>query len=245
MNTFDINGIPAKILYEDSKVIAFVKPFGILSQKAESDEASVLEYLNEYARGKWSAYPVHRLDRTTGGVMICAKDQRSAAALSALASGDGMKKEYLAACHGSLEGDGTLEHELYFDRRKNKSFPVKKGDRKGVKHAKLEYKPLSHHYDPERTVVHIRLHTGRTHQIRCQLAAIGHPLLGDGKYGGRGAKSICSLWSCRITLDPDALSRGQLGKSDFAKALASSPDLLTSLPEGFPWDEKHTVLSDF
>lgn len=235
-STFDINNTPCSILYEDRQVIAFVKPAGVLSQKAESDEPSVIEYLNDYACGKWSAYPVHRLDRTTGGVMICAKNSASAAALSALVSGNGMKKEYLAAVHGTLEGEGTLEHELYFDRRKNKSFPVKKGDRKGVKHAKLDFEAIAHFSDPERTVLHITLHTGRTHQIRCQTAAMGHPILGDGKYGGRGDKSVCALWSYRIILDADALSRTSLGKSALAKKLREDAHILTSCPKGFPFE---------
>lgn len=235
MNIFDINGTPVPILYEDRDVIAFVKPAGILSQGAESDEASVLEYLNAYADGKWEAYPVHRLDRTTGGVMLCAKNKRSAAALSSLASGSGMKKEYLAAVHGTLETSGTLEHDLYFDRRKNKSFPVKKSDRKGVKHAVLDYEAMRHFTDPERTVLHVTLHTGRTHQIRCQMAAVGHPLLGDGKYGGRGSKNICSLWSYRITFDAAALDDTALKNSAFARAVAKDPELLVSVPEGIPW----------
>lgn len=228
----------AHVLYEDRDVICFEKPPHVLSQKSESGEDSIIEYLNAYANGAWEAYPVHRLDRGTGGVMIAAKKKESASALSVLASGDGMKKEYLACVHGRLEGSGTLEHYLYFDRRKNKSFPVKDSSRKGVKRALLDYEALSHASCAagEVTLVRIRLHTGRTHQIRVQMAAVGHSLLGDGKYGGRDNKCACALWSHRITLDADAMRGTSLKKSAFAKALAETLDLLTSTPAGYPWN---------
>lgn len=237
MNTFDINGVQTEIIYEDRDVIAFVKPAGVLSQSSASCEASVLEYLDAYGNGAFTAHPIHRLDRNTAGVMICAKNKKAAAALSALIADGSMHKEYLAAVHGILEGTGTLEHDLYFDRRLDKSFPVKSSGRKGVKHAVLDYEAQHSFSEPERTVVRIVLHTGRTHQIRCQMAAEGHPLLGDGKYGGRGAKSVTSLYSCRITLDDEAISKTDLKVSPFRRALKEHPDLLSSTPEGFPWTE--------
>jgi RluA family pseudouridine synthase len=237
MNTFNINNSPAEILYEDADVIAFVKPAGVLSQKAENGESSVLEYLNAYACGKWEAYPVHRLDRNTGGVMICAKNKKSAAALSALAATEGMKKEYLAAVCGHLEGNGTLEHDLFFDRRLNKSFPVKASARKGVKHAVLDYESLRHLDDPERTVVAVKLRTGRTHQIRCQLAAVGYPLLGDSKYGGTGPKGVCALWSHRITFNDTELAKTALKNSPFRKALKENSGILCRDLTSFPFGE--------
>ena len=234
----NVKGVLFDVLYEDRDVLAVAKPPHVLSQKSESGEDSILEYLNSYADGAWTSYPVHRLDRGTGGVMIVAKNKSSAAALSALASGDGMKKEYLATVHGKLEGSGTLENYLYFDRKRNKSFPVKDSSRRGVKRALLDYEAVAHGECAagEVTLVKIRLHTGRTHQIRVQMAAAGHPLLGDGKYGGRDNKCGCALWSHKITFDESVLRGTSLKKSDFAKALAESSDILTSTPDGYPWD---------
>lgn len=234
----NVNGVDFGILYEDADAVAISKPPHVLSQKSEGGEDSVLEYLNAYAGGQWEAYPVHRLDRGTGGVMIVAKNKSSAAALSALASGDGMKKEYLACVHGKLEGSGTLEHYLYFDRKRNKSFPVKDSSRRGVKRAILDYEALSHAECEagEITLVKIRLHTGRTHQIRVQMATVGHPLLGDGKYGGRDNKCKCALWSRKITFDASAVNGTSLKKRDFAKAVRETPDAFTSTPDGYPWD---------
>ena len=226
------------ILYEDRDVIAFVKPYGILSQKAEnSTEDSILELISA-ARNIPEIFPVHRLDRTTGGVMIAAKTKWAAAALSSLITDDGMKKEYLAAVHGT-SSEGKLEDDLFFDKKKNKSFVIKNGNgRKGVKKAILEYKTLNSapHPSGEASLVRIKLMTGRTHQIRVQMSNAGHPLLGDGKYGGRDNKCECSLWSAKIGFDLAKLKKTRLGKSAFAKAVESDPELLSSIPDGYPWD---------
>lgn len=240
MNSISTEYGEVQILYEDCDVIGFVKPAGLLSQKAEnSDEASVIEYIDKYLADTGSkAYPVHRLDRTTGGVMIAAKNGKSAAALSALAAGDGMKKEYLAAVHGCAEG-GILEDMLYFDRKRNKSFVVKPNkNRKGVKRAQLEYETVSHAHSAagEVTLVKVRLMTGRTHQIRVQMSNAGHPLLGDGKYGGRDNKCDAALWSHKITFDTDVLTSGYFKGKAFAKALAAEPNMLSAEPSGYPWD---------
>lgn len=226
------------VLYEDRHVISFVKPFGILSQKAEnSSEDSILELI-EKAKDGVKLFPIHRLDRTTGGVMVAAKTKESAAALSTLVTDGGMKKEYLAAVHGK-SGSGILEDDLYFDKRKNKSFVVKKDSgRRGVKKALLEYETLASapHPSGEASLVRVRLMTGRTHQIRVQMSNAGHPLLGDGKYGGRDNKCECALWSSKIGFDMDKLKSSRIGKSTFAREIEKSPELLTSIPSGYPWD---------
>lgn len=225
-----------RILYEDDSVIAVEKPAGMLSQGVPSGERSVLDYIDEYADGAFRTYPVHRLDRGTGGVLLCAKTQPAAAELSSLFAAGALHKEYLAAAHGELNESATLEHELYFDRRANKSYAVKKGAaRRGVKHAVLDYVPLAVLDEPSRTVLAVRLHTGRTHQIRCQLAAVGHPLVGDRRYGGRGSCE-CSLWSHRLCLDTDVVPTGIRVCKKFLATLSAEPELLVSTPSGFPWE---------
>ena len=223
-----------KILYEDGKVLAFVKPPFLLSQKAEDGEDSVIEYLSAYTGGE--VYPVHRLDRTTGGIMVAAKTSAAASALSQIIADGGMHKEYLATVHGNATG-GTLEDMLFFDRRKNKSFVVK-GDkvRRGVKKAILEYESVGHAVCDagEITLIKVRLMTGRTHQIRVQLASAGYPLLGDGKYGGRDNKAGCVLWSYHIGFDADVLKKR--GLRMLADALEKNGELLCDIPCGYPWD---------
>ena len=104
-------------------------------------------------------------------------------------------KEYRAMVHGVPPQSGTLQDFLFKDSRKNKVFVVKK-ERKGVKKASLEYTRLT---DANPSLLHIRLHTGRSHQIRVQFASRGFPLVGDHKYGARDDHDAPLLFSCRIT----------------------------------------------
>ena len=125
---------------------------------------------------------VHRLDTATGGVMVYAKSSRSAGLLTASLSSETTVKEYLCVCRSSNAGQGIMEDLLFHDKRKNKAYIVDR-ERKGVKIARLSYESLA--TDGERSLVKVRLYTGRTHQIRVQFASRKMPLLGDGKYGAR------------------------------------------------------------
>jgi len=176
-----------EILYSDPHIAVCVKPVGLNS------EADVPAALKDEFGGDF--YTVHRLDQNVGGVMVYARNKEAAAELSrAIQSGD-MVKEYLALVHGTPPDSGLLEDLLWKDSSKNKVFIVKR-ERKGVKKAKLEYKTLR---PGENSLVRIRLHTGRSHQIRVQFASRGFPLLGDHKYGARDGFSAPYLFSCKLT----------------------------------------------
>ncbi|MBE6949763.1 MAG: RNA pseudouridine synthase [Ruminococcaceae bacterium] len=140
-------------------------------------------------------FPIHRLDLNVGGVMVFARTKQAAANLSKLVQEGKLIKEYRALVHGVPPESGVLEDFLFKDSRKNKVFVVKK-ERKGVKKASLEYTRLT---DSDPALVHIRLHTGRSHQIRVQFASRGFPLVGDHKYGSRDAAKEPKLFSCRIS----------------------------------------------
>jgi len=103
-----------------------------------------------------------------------------------------MVKEYVAKLHGAPPEAGILTDLLFKDSRKNKVFVVKKA-RAGVKEAKLQYRYLGE------GLVHVRLFTGRSHQIRVQFSSRGFPLVGDHKYGSRAPETAPMLFSCRIT----------------------------------------------
>ena len=186
-----------KILYEGPHLLLIEKPVGVPSQEAEGD--CVPRRLSD--RG----YPVkvvHRLDKPTGGVMVYARTDKAAAKLSALVGQhDQFQKEYLAVVQGiPTETEGTYTDLLYHDVRKNKSYVVDRA-RKGVREAKLDYAVLETVTTDEGTfsLVRVRLHTGRTHQIRVQFASRKMPLYGDSRYGGvKGAH--LGLWSHRLTL---------------------------------------------
>lgn len=150
--------------------------------------------------------PVYRLDRGVGGVILYARTPEAAAFFSALVRDHALEKEYVAVlCGTPEETSGEMRDLLYFDRRKNKSYVVSR-PRSGVKEAVLSYRVLDVWRDAAsgqpRTLVAVRLETGRTHQIRVQFASRGMPLLGDRRYGGAAnpeSRDI-SLWCRSISL---------------------------------------------
>ena len=173
-----------EILFSNRDLAVCVKPVGLDS------EMEVPRVLKEQLGGE--IYPLHRLDKNVGGVMVYARTKAAAAALSkAIQNGD-MVKEYVAKVHGTPPEAGILTDLLFKDSRKNKVFVVKKM-RSGVKEAKLQYRHLGD------GLVHVRLFTGRSHQIRVQFSSRGFPLVGDHKYGSRAEETAPMLFSCRIT----------------------------------------------
>ena len=186
------------ILYEDTAVIVCIKPRGILSQADKNGGESMITRLSEHTGGE--IYPVHRLDKETGGVMVYAKTQKAAAKLSRDISEHRFCKEYLALVHGvPEENSGTLCDLLFHDRAKNKSYVVKR-ERAGVKKAELYYEVLeTKEKDGEKfSLLRVVLHTGRTHQIRVQLAHRKMPLSGDRKYGAKDAFENLGLLSAKL-----------------------------------------------
>ena len=187
-----------EILYEDSSVIVVIKPQGILSQSDKKGGESLVTRLSEHTGGE--IFPVHRLDKETGGVMVYAKTQKAAATLSRDISEHRFYKEYLALVHGVPETqEDTLCDLIFFDRTKNKSYVVKR-ERKGVKKAELCYEVLeTKEKDGEKySLLRVVLHTGRTHQIRVQFAYRKMPLLGDRKYGAKDGEKNLGLWAAKL-----------------------------------------------
>lgn len=175
------------IIYQDKDIVVCEKPYGVSSQKSGGE--NMVDMLTQLCGCE--IYPVHRLDTQTTGLMVYAKSQKSAAALSQAVANGKLKKEYICLCHGTMEGKGEMTDYLYHDRIKNKSF-VTKNSRGGSKLAQLKYEVISQKQAGECTVllVKVELLTGRTHQIRVQFASRGYPLLGDGKYGARDNEKI-------------------------------------------------------
>ena len=172
-----------EILYSDPEIVVCVKPVGMDS------EHEVPQALGG------EIYPVHRLDKNVGGVMVYAKKKTAAAALSKAVQEGTMVKEYVAMVHGAPPEEGDWEDLLWKDSAKNKVFVVKR-ERRGVKKARLEYKRLR---EGETSLVRIRLDTGRSHQIRVQFSSRGFPLVGDHKYGSRDEKSEPMIFSCCLS----------------------------------------------
>ena len=176
-----------EILYSDKNIAVFVKPVGLDSEK------QLPQALAEQLAGEF--LPIHRLDQNVGGVMVFARNKQSAASLSKAVQEGTMVKEYVATVHGTPPECGDWEDLLWKDSKKNKVFVVKR-QRGGVKKARLEFTRLT---SGEESLVRIRLHTGRSHQIRVQFSSRGFPLVGDHKYGSRDPRTEPLLFSCRIT----------------------------------------------
>ena len=189
-----------KVLYRDKFIVAVEKPCGMLSEPSPTEEMSVL---SETAKQENIplAFPVHRLDRNVAGIMLIAKGKTPAGKFSALVSERAVNKEYLAIVHGKPQSDfGVYKDLLFKDSSCNKSFVTDKM-RKGVKEASLEYKVIDskESEDGILSLVRVRLHTGRTHQIRVQFSSRTTPLFGDGKYGSHTNRGEIALYSARMS----------------------------------------------
>jgi 23S rRNA pseudouridine1911/1915/1917 synthase len=185
-----------KIIYKDDRLIVCVKPCGVLSTDEPDGVPSLLR--QELGDEKAVIRTVHRLDQVVGGVMVYARTSRAAADLQRQMAQGIFQKEYWAAVHGHLEqSTGIFEDMLRRDKGQRKTFVTTEAG-PDVRPAKLSYRVLSEKNGL--SLVSVRLHTGRTHQIRCQFASRGMPLWGDGKYGAPEQENQIGLWSHRLEL---------------------------------------------
>ena len=195
-----------KVIFEDNHIIVVEKPVNIPSQGDKTGDVDMLTIIKQYIKEKYNKPGnvylglIHRLDRPVGGVMVFAKTSKAAARLSEQVRNKDFKKTYLAIVDGKLEkAEAVLENYLLKNERTNTSKVVQEGT-KNAKYAKLEYEVMKYNEETNLSLVKVKLHTGRHHQIRLQFANIGHSLYGDQKYGTRGrGKQIC-LWAYELTI---------------------------------------------
>lgn len=195
---------PFEILYEDNHIIVVTKAQMTACCPDESKDDNLLDQVKTYIKtvynkpGNVYVGLVHRLDRPTGGVMVYAKTSKAAARLTAgLQSGD-FEKKYLAVLCGTPEEErGTLCNYLRKNTVNNMVYICTPSE-EGAKYAELDYKTLES--KGKYSLVEVRLHTGRTHQIRVQMAGISRPLFGDMRYGGALAqKGKLALWAYSLS----------------------------------------------
>lgn len=180
-----------EILYTDNQIVVCVKPAGVLS----TDEPGGLPELLRRELGTENIRTVHRLDRAVGGLMLLARTRHAAGDLGRQVMGGGIGKEYFALCEGSPEEEsGSMLDNLWRSRSERKTYALPEATAE-TQEARLDYEVLERREGL--SAVRIKLHTGRTHQIRAQFSSRGLPLHGDRKYGGGGEGGV-ALWSCAL-----------------------------------------------
>ena len=214
------------ILFEDNHLLLVEKPVNIPVQEDSSGDPDLLTLLKEDIKIRYekpgNVYLglVHRLDRPVGGAMVFAKTSKAASRLSDMVRRHAIERLYLTVVHGTpKQNKGQLVHFLYKDKKKNKVFV---SNHPKAKKAILDYEVLESKNGF--SLLAVKLQTGRSHQIRVQLSAIGHPIYGDQKYGQHLSKpgQQIALWAHTLS---------------FEHPVRKEPVNVTSIPpKEYPWN---------
>lgn len=194
-----------KVLYEDNHLIAVYKPAGILVQGDKSGDVSMMEEVKSYLKNKYSKPGnvflglIHRLDRNVDGIVLFAKTSKGASRLSEQFREHTVEKIYHAWVTGIVKDKNkTLVNYLKHDENQNYA-EVFDNETRGADRAELSFELIK--TEENFSLLKIKLKTGRHHQIRAQLSHIGHPIVGDSKYG-----STLRLPDQKIALTETSLS---------------------------------------
>lgn len=227
----DDSGKFPKVLFEDNHVLVVVKPRNMPSQADSSGDPDFLSELKKYLIEKYNkpgdAYLglLHRLDRPTGGVMVFAKTSKAAGRLSEQIRAGEFEKCYAAVTCGKPNRTGLVEHYLVKDEQSN-TVTLAPSTLEGVKRAASEIKIVDE--KDGLSLVSLRLLTGRTHQARVQLKALGSPIVGDYKYAGDKLVKCehLALWAYKLVFAHPI-------SGDIMRFIAEPP-------EEYPWSEFDT-----
>jgi len=201
--TTSAEDIPLVVVYADDDLVVIDKPAGMVVHQAPGHDTGTLVHALLGLGGEWSAAGgetrpgiVHRLDKGTSGLIVAARNDVSHRALAAQLSNRTLSRMYLAIVRGRVKGDsGELEGPIGRHPRERKRMAVVAGGRFARTRYQVVERRRTH------TLLRCELDTGRTHQIRVHLAAIGHPVAGDTEYGGREAGALRPMlhaWRLRL-----------------------------------------------
>ncbi len=202
-----------KVLYEDNHLIAVFKPAGVLTQGDKTGDLCLMDEVKEYLiekykkSGKVFLGLLHRLDRPVSGIVLFAKTSKGASRLSEQIRNHEFKKEYHALVEGKFKfvRDGLKNYLLHDEKTNKAKIFDKKIDNSQL--AELSYEVIKNQGD--KTLLKINLKTGRHHQIRAQLAHIGHPIVGDKKYGAKTFLPNNSIALCATKLSFETATGNQ------------------------------------
>lgn len=178
------------IIYEDDKVLLINKPAGMLSQKARPEDITLVEHIIAYLLKSGSLTTeqmkgfrpgiCNRLDRNTSGIIVAGKSLEGLQVMGELFKDRSLDKYYYCIVKGAVEKKEQIEGYLYKNHSHNK-VTISKEPQEGSEYIKTQYEPVKK--TDEYTLLKVKLITGKSHQIRAHLHSIGHPIIGDGKYG--------------------------------------------------------------
>lgn len=186
---------PIDVVYEDNNILLVNKPFGLLTHPdSPGDNDTLIDRVLYYLQQKdyspsitFTPSVCNRLDRNTGGLVAVAKNYTALKSMNKLIRERKVKKLYLCVVKGTIKDAGEVKNFLVKDEEQNKVQILDKA-KEGAKAVYTKYKPIK--YNEDYTMLEVELITGRPHQIRAHFASIGHPLVGDVKYGDKQLNKI-------------------------------------------------------
>ncbi len=217
-----------QVVYEDNQIIVVIKPHFQPSQPDESNDLDLLSEIKQYVKEKYEKPGeafiglVHRLDRPTGGLMVFARTSKAAQRLSDEIKDGRMKKTYYAVVEGNVKKNSEKLINYLKKDEKNNVVRLCPPLEAGAKKAELVFNVLEK--NDKHTLLSIQILTGRSHQIRVQMANYGNPLVGDMKYNKNAKKGNLALWAGRLEFDHPVTKQHLV--------FVSSPDEAQS-----PWNE--------